>query len=301
MVMVMASSPPDASDTPGIRTEFDASTGVGTILLARPRSANALRPVDLYDLRDAVRAFERMNVPVGGAGRERPAGAGEVKCVVLSSEGERHFCAGLDLAEAASVFGIGTRSRQPSREGHAAECEGTEREELFNRIRELQDCVTCISRASFPVIAVVSGACYGLGVDIISAADIIICDESARFCVKEVDMAITADLGSLQRLPPIIGLNNARELAMTCRMFDGSEAQRMGLVSSVSPSAAALRDRARRLSESIAAKPTLALRGTKRILNGAYGSHVGSLDMNAMNNAAIMVSEQLRAKLRARL
>jgi len=62
-----------------------------------------------------------------------------------------------------------------------------------------------------------------------------------------------------------------------------------------------MRDRARRLSESIAAKPTLALRGTKRILNGAYGSHVESLDMNAMNNAAIMVSEQLRAKLRARL
>lgn len=324
----------------GIRTAFDASTGIGEVVLARPRAANALRPRDLYDLRDAMRAFERMNFaspPRAGA----PAGAEarEVKCVVLSAEGGRHFCAGLDLAEAAAVFGI--RSDAPA-DGLA--CEGAEREQLYHRIRELQDCVTSIASASFPVIACVTGACYGLGVDIIAAADIVVADATvrpatrtrppdgrlvyarhtvhaspadhdarnartgprgrvqARFCVKEVDMAITADLGSLQRLPPIIGLNNARDLALSCRVIDAEEAMRMGLVSSVSSGPAALRAKADALAAAVAAKPTLALRGTKRILNDMHSVDVGrSLDMNAMNNAALMVSEQLRRKLRARL
>ena len=115
-------------------------------------------------------------------------------------------------------------------------------------------------------------------------------------------MAITADLGSLQRLPPIIGLNNARDLALSCRVIDAEEAMRMGLVSSVSSGPAALRAKADGLAAAVAAKPTLALRGTKRILNDMHSVDVGrSLDMNAMNNAALMVSEQLRRKLRARL
>ena len=114
-------------------------------------------------------------------------------------------------------------------------------------------------------------------------------------------MAITADLGSLQRLPPIIGLNNARDLALSCRVIDAEEAMRMGLVSSVSSGPAALRAKADALAAAVAAKPTLALRGTKRILNDMHSDVGRSLDMNAMNNAALMVSEQLRRKLRARL
>ena len=81
------------------------------------------------------------------------------------------------------------------------------------------------------MIASVQGACIGGGIDIVTACDIRYCTDDAFFSVKEVDLAITADLGTLQRLPAIVGYGNAMELALTGRRFSGSEAKQLGLVS----------------------------------------------------------------------
>ena len=83
------------------------------------------------------------------------------------------------------------------------------------------------------MIASILGACIGGGIDIITACDIRMCTKEAFFSVKEVDMALAADLGTLQRLPLIVGFGNAMELALTGRTFSGEEAKELGLVSRV--------------------------------------------------------------------
>ena len=87
-------------------------------------------------------------------------------------------------------------------------------------IRELQATVSAIEDCRKPVIAAIHGACLGGGIDISSACDLRYASAEANFAVKEIDVAIVADLGTLQRLPRLIGDGRARELALTGRHFD---------------------------------------------------------------------------------
>ncbi|KAL3728538.1 hypothetical protein ACJRO7_033173 [Eucalyptus globulus] len=129
-----------------------------------------------------------------------------------------------------------------------------------------QDAVTAIERCRKPVIAAVHGACVGGGVDVATACDVRYCTEDAFFSVKEVDLAIIADLGTLQRLPSIVGYGNAMELALTGRRVSGSEAKELGLVSRVFGSKRELDDGVRVIAEAIASKSPMAVTGTKAVL-----------------------------------
>lgn len=140
------------------------------------------------------------------------------------------------------------------------------------------------------------GACVGAGVDIITACDIRVCTAGARFCVKEVDLAITADMGTLQRLPPLVGEGRARELALTARSFDGREALRMGLVTGCHETVAECVAAAADIARLIAAKPPLAVVGTKAVLlQRRQRSVQDSLDYVAMWNSALLLSNELEA------
>lgn len=144
-----------------------------------------------------------------------------VNVIVFSGTGD-HFCSGIDLKTLSSVT------------DHSTSTDRGRFSEKFRRdIRFLQDAVTAIERCRKPVIASIRGACIGGGVDIVTACDIRFCSKDAFFSVKEVDLAITADLGTLQRLPAIVGYGNAMELALTGRRFWGLEAKELGLVSRV--------------------------------------------------------------------
>ena len=107
-------------------------------------------------------------------------------------------------------------------------------------------------------------------------------------------------MGSLQRLPRLVGLSRARELALTARVFNGDEARTIGLVAETVPSSTLTR-RAFALAGSIASKPAIAARGTKSVINARFGSSSTakqSLEANAMLNAATMISNDLEEKLR---
>jgi len=132
-------------------------------------------------------------------------------------------------------------------------------------------------------------------VDIITACDLRLSTADATFCVKEVDLGIVADIGTLQRLPFAVGEQRARELALTARDVCGDEAAEMGLT--LGPASAdrdALRARARELAECIAAKSPLTTRGTKRSLNYSR-EHPTEDGLNhvAMLNAAQIMSTDL--------
>lgn len=176
------------------------------LLLNRPSRGNALSADFFTEFPDALSSLDR-----------NP----EVAVIILSGAG-KHFCTGIDLHLFDSIA-QDTRSAD----------EGRSREKLRRQIKSMQRAVTAVEECRKPVIAAVHGACIGGGVDIITACDLRYCTEEAEFSVKEVDLAITADLGTLQRLPGIVGYGNAMELALTARHFSGSEAKRLGLVSQV--------------------------------------------------------------------
>ncbi|KAK9751198.1 hypothetical protein RND81_02G249600 [Saponaria officinalis] len=144
-----------------------------------------------------------------------------VSVIILSGAGD-HFCAGIDLN---TLTSIQSQSQSSDR--------GRGGERLRREIKRLQSAVTALEECRKPVIAGIHGACIGGAIDIVTACDIRYSTADAFFSVKEVDLAITADLGTLQRLPGIVGFGNAMELALTGRRFSASEAKDMGLISRV--------------------------------------------------------------------
>ena len=207
----------------------------------------------------------------------------EVRAVVLTGSGP-HFCYGLDLPammhEWAGILGgdslAGPRSR------------------FLDDIRRLQDAVNAVAACRKPVIAAVSGWCVGGGVDVISAADIRLASAEAKFSVREVRVAIVADLGSLQRLAGIIGEGHLRELAFTGKDIDAARAERIGLVNDVYPDQDAVLTAARELAGEIAANPPLVVQGVKDVLDVDRGPRVAAgLRYVAAWNSAFLPSKDL--------
>ncbi|CEM00955.1 unnamed protein product [Vitrella brassicaformis CCMP3155] len=162
-------------------------------------------------------------------------------------------------------------------------------------VEHLQECVSSIERCSKPVIAAVRGGCVGAGVDLICACDIRLCTHDAWFTVKEIDLGLAADLGTLQRLPRVCGNESwVRELAYTARRFDAREAYERGLVSAIEPTAEAMRDGALKLASVIASKSPVAVCGTKAALNYSRDHSVeDGLVMQRIWNMAALQSEDV--------
>ncbi|KAJ9563949.1 hypothetical protein OSB04_009109 [Centaurea solstitialis] len=184
---------------------------------------------------------------------------------------------------------------------HTRSDPGRSAEKSRRSIKLMQEAITAIEECRKPVIAAVHGACVGGGIDIITACDIRYCTEDAYFSVKEVDLAITADLGTLQRLPGIVGHGNAMELALTARTFSGSEAKAMGLVSRTFGSKADMDQGVRAIAEGIGAKSPLAVIGTKRVILTSRDMRLNEgLDYVATWNSAMLLSNDLREVASAR-
>lgn len=256
--------------------QLRVEAGVAVVTLARPERANALDVPGWHLLREVFATVD--------------ANA-QVRAVVLQGEGP-HFCAGIDLA---------VLEQLQSRSAPEGSCAAGQRAWLGRWIADLQDCVDAIERCRVPVIAALHGVCFGAGLDIASACDLRYATRSARLCVKEVDMAVTADLGVLQRLPHLVGYGRARELAYTAREFDGAHAAQIGLVEAVFETDEQLRQAVHQLAAQLAAKPQLALEGTKRALLYArdHGLRDG-LRLVADWNAATLLSRDLGEALAAR-
>ncbi len=211
----------------------------------------------------------------------------KVRAIVISGRG-KHFTAGLDLQYAASQF------QPPSDAGRGAEAR-------LRHIQWLQDAFTAVEQARVPVIAAIHGGCIGAGVDLVTACDIRLCSADAFFQVAEVDVAITADLGTLQRLTHLIPQGIVRELTYTGRKMGAEEALRLGLVNRVEADRQATIAAAIGLARTIAAKSPLAVAGAKLSLNYSRGRPVEEgLRHVALWNAGTLISADLHAAIAAR-
>ncbi|CAN1137212.1 Delta(3,5)-Delta(2,4)-dienoyl-CoA isomerase, peroxisomal [Linum perenne] len=213
-----------------------------------------------------------------------------VRVIVLSGAGD-HFCSGIDLKTFASI-----------QSDTGSFSSGRANEFLRRHIKFLQDAITAIERCRKPVIASIRGACIGGAIDIVTACDIRYCTKDAFFSVKEVDLAITADLGTLQRLPGIVGFGNAMELALSGRKFSGQEAKELGLVTRVFGSKEELDQGVMIVAEGIAGKSPLAVVGTKAVLLKSRDMSVDQgLDYVATWNSAMLMSDDLMEAVSAQI
>ena len=240
---------------------------IATVRMNRADKANAMNATMWQEIRQAFTWVD-----------ETP----EARVAVLQAEG-KYFTAGIDLQ---MMMGLGAHI--------ADDCEGRMREKLRRLILDLQDTLTSLERCRKPVLAAIAGGCIGGGIDLSTCADMRYAASDAFFTIKEIDIGMVADVGTLQRLPKLIGQGITRELAYTGRKFDAAEAQAMGLVNRVFDSREALYAGVHAIAAEIAAKSPLSIRGTKEMLNYARDHSVAdSLNYIATWNAAMLQSKDL--------
>ncbi|KAK0523531.1 hypothetical protein OC835_006228 [Tilletia horrida] len=208
----------------------------------------------------------------------------DVAAVVLSGEG-RCFTAGLDL-KSNELFEVLANIEDTGRRAFA----------VHSHIKHFQAAISSIEKCAKPVIAAAHGIAYGLGIDLLSACDIRYVASCAKLSIREVDIGLAADIGTLQRFPKVIGNDSvARELAYTARIFDAQYAQSIGFVSKVTEAGqAAVVAAALATAKEIASKSPVAVQSSKAILIHARDHPVDDgLAFTAAWNAAMLQTEDI--------
>jgi enoyl-CoA hydratase/carnithine racemase len=242
---------------------------VGHLILSRPEKRNRM---SLKFFEELIRIFETIDEDE------------DVRAVLISAEG-KSFTAGLDLAEAATLFTDPTAKS---------------RHDFKRAIMRLQESMNVIDRCRKPVVGAIHSHCIGGGVDMACVCDIRLASEDAVFSIRETRMAMVADLGTLQRIGAIIGQGWTRELALTGRDFDASQALQMGFVTHVVPDRDALIKVGFEMTREIAQLSPVTVQGVKETLNFSrnFGAAAG-LEFVAQKNAAILPSEDLMEAFQA--
>ena len=223
--------------------EVDISDAVAHVRLCRPEALNTMTADFWRELPEIVTSI---------------SDNASARVVVISSTG-RHFSAGMDL----SVFTGDHLAGAPVAEA------GRRRARLRSNAQVLQWSFTALEKARVPVIAAVQGGVIGGAVDLVTACDLRYATADAFFCVQEINIGMTADVGTLQRLGKVVGEGFAREMAFTGRRVPASRAYEVGLVQEVYVGHESLLQGALDTAREIAEKSPLAIWGTKVALNFA--------------------------------
>ncbi|KAK4068742.1 uncharacterized protein Triagg1_7102 [Trichoderma aggressivum f. europaeum] len=209
---------------------------------------------------DKLNAFsEAMWLEFGRVFQQLSADA-DVRTVVLSGAGDKAFTAGLDVQSASQDTTLMSDQKDPARKAKA----------IRAQIEGFQGSIGAMEKCEKPVIAAMHGIALGLAIDISCTADIRICASNTRFSVKEVDIGLAADIGTLARLPKIVGSTSwVKDVCLTARDFSAQEALAVGFVSQVHESKEKTVQVAIDLAANIAEKSPVAVQGTKELLNHA--------------------------------
>ena len=179
----------------------------------------------------------------------------DARVIVISSTG-KHFSAGMDLG----VFSDPKAVPMSGDPGRMAE-------NLRRVVLQLQDTLSSLEKVRLPVLTAVHGGCIGGALDLVCAADSRYCTQDAYFTIKETELGMTADVGTLQRLPKLMPQGVVRELAYTGRKFGADEAYRLGFVNAVYDSQDGMLEAVMATAAKIAANSPLAVTGCKEMLN----------------------------------
>lgn len=249
---------------------------VAHVELNRPKQGNAINGRMWEEIREA---FARL-------GRDTT-----VRAIVLSGAG-RFFTVGLDVKDPENTGAL----MGSSGSGDAEPKDAARKAWAFrSHIMHLQESFSVMERVPQPVIAAVHGAVIGGGIDMICAVDVRLCTSDAYFSIKEVDIGLAADVGTLQRIGHCVGSSSlVRELAYTARPLKAAEAAQAGLVSRVFDTKDEMMTEAFAMARVIANKSPVAIAGTKHNLNYSRGRPVEEgLQHMAVWNAAFLQTEDV--------
>ncbi|NRN28037.1 enoyl-CoA hydratase-related protein [Photorhabdus heterorhabditis] len=246
--------------------------GVAHLQLSRPEKANSLALAFWKLFPETIDQLSR---------------SGAVRVMVISAQG-RVFCGGLDLQIFASSKDVDTANPH-------------EREAMQFSLLQMQEAITVLERARFPVIAAVQGACLGAGFDLITACDFCFASDDAKFRIEETNIGMMADLGILQRLQHLIPGGMARYLALTGDTLSAAQAHDLGLVVKIFSSTETLIDGALTTARRIADRPPVAINGIKRAMlysrdHGVYES----LQQTALLQASIFSRQDILNSIQAK-
>jgi enoyl-CoA hydratase len=217
--------------------------------------------------------------------------SGEIRALIVSSTGP-HFSAGIDL----SMFKDDIVENETDNEM------GRSRGYFLQQLKFLQNAVSCLEAARFPVVTAVQGGCIGGGIDLITAADIRICTKDAFFLIEEINVGLAADIGTIQRLPKIIPAGIAREWTMLGEKVSADRAKEVGLVSSLHDNHEEMMKNAFEIAEKLASKTPLAMWVTKETLNYSRDHTVKeSLENVALWNAATLHKEDVMSTMTSKM
>ena len=244
---------------------------VAHLVLNRPEAMNTMHPTFWREL-DAVLAQLHQS--------------GQARALVISSTG-KHFSAGMAL----EVFAGAVAMDDQSPEGRAA---------IFDLLTDMQATFTRLENLRIPVIAAIQGGCIGGAVDMVTAACIRYATQDAFFCIQEINIGMVADVGTLQRLPKLMPLGVVKELAYTGRRLPAAQALNYGLVNAVFDTPEALLAAALQCAQEIAAKPPVAIWGSKQAIHYARDPAVDdSLRQMCWLQSAIWSNQHVRESVTA--
>ena len=260
--------------TPTFETlELEIEQHVATVKLNRPDKANAMSTTMWEELQTC---FEWLD--------DEPS----VRAIILAGNG-KHFCSGIDLGMFGSVVGTVTE--------HARRAEA-----LRRTILRLQGNLSAIEKCRKPVLAAIHKACIGGGIDMTCCCDMRYASKDAYFSIKEIDIGMTADVGTLQRMPKIVPDAIVRELAYTGRSMSADEAREVGFLNRVFEDRETLLKEVTALARDIASKSPLAIRGTKEMLLYARDHSVSEgLNYIATWNSGMLSQADLGAAMQAQM
>ncbi len=218
---------------------------IAHVVLNRPEKRNSMIPEFWDELPLIIRQLDQQ---------------AEARVIVLSSTGP-HFTSGLDT----SVFGS---SIKKSDDPESLEMLNRQRSaRLYDTIRYMQQTFTCLEECRVPVLAAIQGEAIGGGVDLITACDMRYMAEDAFLTIFEINIGMTADVGTFPRITKLLPEAVVKELAYTGRRMSAQEARSLGFVNAVYPTQSAMLDAVMQIAEEIAKKAPLAIFGSKHIIN----------------------------------
>ncbi|WP_027475717.1 enoyl-CoA hydratase-related protein [Curvibacter gracilis] len=250
---------------------------IAHLVLNQPEALNTMHPTFWRELDEVLEQLNR---------------EGQARALVISSTG-KHFSAGMSLDTFAGAISMDDQSP----EGRAA---------VFDLLTDMQATFTRLETLRMPVIVAIQGGCIGGAVDMVTACCIRYASADAFFCVQEINIGMVADVGTLQRLPKLLPQALVKELAYTGRRLSAERAQAHGLVNEVFESAEATLAAALQCAREIAAKPPVAIWGTKQAIHYARDHSVedslrqmgwlqGAIWSNAHVREAVLAMKQKRA------
>ncbi|MBX3658642.1 MAG: enoyl-CoA hydratase/isomerase family protein [Ramlibacter sp.] len=218
--------------------ELTVTDHIAHLVLNRPEAMNTMHPTFWRELDGLLTILHK---------------GGQARALVISSTG-KHFSAGMSL----DTFGGAITMDDQTPEGRAA---------IYDLLTDMQGTFTKLETLRIPVIAAIQGGCIGGAVDMVTACCIRYATADAFFCIQEINIGMVADVGTLQRLPKLVPLGVVKELAYTGRRLSAGKALGYGLVNEVFDTPEAMLAAALQCAREIAAKPPVAIWGTKQVIH----------------------------------